>query len=708
LTYTVASSPFHGALTGKPPTVTYTPAANYQGNDSFTFIAGNGVQSSGTTIVTLLVAPGTPVAGAQSVNVPHNTPAGIILTGSDPDSPALPLTYALATSPSNGVLSGAAPNLIYTPSVNYHGPDGFTFTAGNGVNTAAAATISISVAAGTPIVNSQSLHAGYETPTGITLTGSDPDVPALALTYAVAASPSHGTLTGSAPSLTYTPAAGYQGGDSFTFTASNGSNTSASGTVSIAISVSTPTANPQTVTAGKNMATAITLAGTDTDVPALPLTYTVATSPSEGALTGAAPNLTYTPNTSYTGSDSFTFTVTNGVNTSAPATVSIIVTTYTDAAGTYNGLAQPSVTGTGAAGATDGNALSGLIRLTSAKSGKFSGKLDLGGVAFPLKGHFDQGGAAHFGSAGATTLSLAREGQPPLTLALKLALAAGTDKLNGALSLDGATVAAIDADRALYTASKHPIAPFMNVPAGLPGNYTLIIAARTPADQGLAATAFPQGDGIATLSVRPNGVAVLSGFLADGTRFDYANHLSKTNTLPIYIPLARGKGSISVQAIFENLPGSDLDGSGAHWYLPAQPKSAFYPNGWPNGILVDLIGSKLVIPTPANSASILPGLSGTSAAGNADIDLMDGDIPSPGLAKAVNVSTNNQIAVITPAADKLSLKMAPSDGLLTGAFIDPATGKPDPIHGAIFQKQSMGFGFFLGGAQSGSFSIAPR
>ena len=55
------------------------------------------------------------------------------------------------------------------------------------------------------------------------------------------------------------------------------------------------------------------------------LTYTIVDSPSEGSLTGSAPNLTYSPNTGFTGSDSFTFTVFNGTTESEPATVSIQV-----------------------------------------------------------------------------------------------------------------------------------------------------------------------------------------------------------------------------------------------------------------------------------------------------------------------------------------------------------------------------------------------
>ena len=60
------------------------------------------------------------------------------------------------------------------------------------------------------------------------------------LTYSVASGPGHGALSGTAPNLTYTPAAGYSGADSFTFVANDGQASSAPATVSITVSSSGP------------------------------------------------------------------------------------------------------------------------------------------------------------------------------------------------------------------------------------------------------------------------------------------------------------------------------------------------------------------------------------------------------------------------------------------------------------------------------------
>ncbi|MFN8017215.1 MAG: DUF4214 domain-containing protein [Acidimicrobiales bacterium] len=89
-----------------------------------------------------------------------------------------------------------------------------------------------------PTATDQSVPVAYQTATPVTLTGSDPDGDAL--TFQATSSPAHGALTGTAPNLTYTPANGYVGPDSFTFTASDGA-LSDSGTISLDVSAAATT-----------------------------------------------------------------------------------------------------------------------------------------------------------------------------------------------------------------------------------------------------------------------------------------------------------------------------------------------------------------------------------------------------------------------------------------------------------------------------------
>src|SRR5207253_5904173 len=71
-----------------------------------------------------------------------------------------------------------------------------------------------------PIANTQAISAPAGTPVSVLLTADDPR--GLALTFCITSGPSHGSLAGSLPNLTYTPAADFSGADSVTFVASDG------------------------------------------------------------------------------------------------------------------------------------------------------------------------------------------------------------------------------------------------------------------------------------------------------------------------------------------------------------------------------------------------------------------------------------------------------------------------------------------------------
>ena len=340
LTYAF-TQPAHGtvAVSGSAgsPTVVYTPAAGYHGADGFTFTVNNGTNTSSAATVTLNVAAGTPTAASQSVTVAHDsTGTPITLSATDDDAPALSMSFTF-TQPAHGsvTISGptGSPALVYTPAAGYHGSDSFTFTASNGTNTSNTATVTLNVAACTPTANTQTVSVTHDsTDTPITLTGADDDSPALPLTYAIATGPADGSLSSFDPAtgaVTYTPAAGYHGPDSFTFTVNNGVTTGAPASVTLNVAAGTPTATDQAVTTGENTALPITLGGTDDNSPALPQTFAF-TQPAHGTVTvtgnAGSPTVIYTPAAGYTGTDRFTFTDSNGVNISASATVSISVT----------------------------------------------------------------------------------------------------------------------------------------------------------------------------------------------------------------------------------------------------------------------------------------------------------------------------------------------------------------------------------------------
>jgi subtilisin-like proprotein convertase family protein len=174
-----------------------------------------------------------PTADDQPVDTSEDTAVGITLTGTDRDFD--PLTFAVQTGPANGQLSGTAPDLTYTPNENVSGVDSFTFTTFDGVLSSPTATVTITIAAinDPPVAGDQMVTVDEDDSVGIVLTATDVEGEMIA--YTLWSDPAHGSLSGTAPNLTYTPDENYYGPDSFAFLAQDSGGASDLGFIDITV-----------------------------------------------------------------------------------------------------------------------------------------------------------------------------------------------------------------------------------------------------------------------------------------------------------------------------------------------------------------------------------------------------------------------------------------------------------------------------------------
>jgi hypothetical protein len=228
LSYTI-QNPMHGSLNQIDSVWVYTPETGFYGEDTFSFIANDGIENSEPAIIKILVN-GKPVADPKSVVTANNSSISFQLTGSDKDGD--PLTFQILSTPQHGNITGNAPHIIYTPEHLFAGKDQFSFKVNDGIQDSDQVIVEI-IVNDKPVANPLSITTLNMMPINMTLTGSDPNNDLL--TFHIISEPQHGKYSGQAPDITYTPNQSFLGIDQFEFIVNDGLNDSNKATVMITV-----------------------------------------------------------------------------------------------------------------------------------------------------------------------------------------------------------------------------------------------------------------------------------------------------------------------------------------------------------------------------------------------------------------------------------------------------------------------------------------
>ena len=161
LTAILNSGPSNGSLLFNPDgSFVYTPTLNYYGGDSFTYYAFDGQANSNIATVYLFISPLNDPPQPQNDSLISSEDAtlglsapGVLVNDSDPENS--PLTAIPGSPPIHGsLLLNLDGSFTYTPTLNYHGIDSFTYLASDGAfATPAQVTIYVSPVNDAPIAN---------------------------------------------------------------------------------------------------------------------------------------------------------------------------------------------------------------------------------------------------------------------------------------------------------------------------------------------------------------------------------------------------------------------------------------------------------------------------------------------------------------------------------------------------------------------------
>lgn len=324
LTFSLLLPPVNGTAAVNPDgTFTYTPNQGYVGPDAFTILVSDGKGGTAVSTVNVQVVNQPPLTQNSTVSTVQPIPVTGAVIATDPDGD--PLTYTVQSLPANGTLIlNPDGTFTYTPAGGFYGTDFFTVTVSDGRGGVAVAAVTVNVNASPPAVQSQNLETGVNVPISGQIVAVDPN--GLPLTYSLQSPPVNGTVVVNPDgTFTYTPNPGYRGLDSFTVQSANSAGGIGVGTITLTIVNLSPTATGANVSTTENIAVSGAISAADPDGD--PLTFTINSPPASGtAIVNPDGTFTYTPNTGFVGSDSFTILVSDGNGGTAIAPVTVQVT----------------------------------------------------------------------------------------------------------------------------------------------------------------------------------------------------------------------------------------------------------------------------------------------------------------------------------------------------------------------------------------------
>ncbi len=325
LRLTAVGMPAHGTAADVDGKLVYAAAAGYAGTDSVTYTEtdANGLTASATLALTVLPAP---VTVPDAATVAQGGSVLIDVLGNDTGNG---LTLRAVTPPANGTATLQDGKVRYTPAAGYAGPDTFSYIVTDGTGVMATGAVAVTVTA--PAVPPVTMADQASTPQGasvlIDVLNNDTGT---ALTLTGVTLPGSGTAVIQNNQVRYTPAAGFVGGDAFSYTVRDADGLTATGAVAVTVTAVTAPAGP---VAGADSAT--TAAGIPVLIDVLAddtgtgLVLTAVGQAADGVATIVGSQVLYTPAAGFSGADAFSYTVRDADGLTATGAVAVTVTAVT-------------------------------------------------------------------------------------------------------------------------------------------------------------------------------------------------------------------------------------------------------------------------------------------------------------------------------------------------------------------------------------------
>ena len=339
----VGTPPAHGhAVAHANGTITYTANPGFNGTDSFQYTIrdDNGATSQPATVTVVGFQSG--AINGDFTDTDGTTPVTVDVLANDSSSGGATLVASSVTvvgAPSHGqTLVNADGSITYTAAAGFMGTDRFAYTVRDSNGVTSAPTV-VSVRVNAPTAADDWIDTDGTTPVTLDVLENDTDPDGnqhlLANSISIVSPPSNGQVIVNADgTVTYTAHANFTGTDHFQYTVRD-DNGATSNVATAYVRINTPTAADDLAFIQSTTPVQINVVANDNDPDGkqhlVPGSVTLIGSPANGqAVVNANGTITYTPNSGFTGTDRFQYTVSddNGA-TSLPATVNVIFGTPT-------------------------------------------------------------------------------------------------------------------------------------------------------------------------------------------------------------------------------------------------------------------------------------------------------------------------------------------------------------------------------------------
>ncbi|MEW5756091.1 MAG: Ig-like domain-containing protein [Pseudomonadota bacterium] len=288
-----------------------------------------------------------PVARDDSANTRKGEAVVISALANDSDPDGDVLTIGSVTQGAHGdVMLNPDGSITYTPNDDYTGSDTFNYTVsdGNGGSDTAAVSIRVIAVNSIPVANADTVTVKENTKITITPLTNDLDADNDPLTITDVSQATAGTVSMAGNNaVDYMPALNYTGADQFTYSIEDGNGGTATATVSITVTAvnSAPVDRNDSASTSEDSAVTIAVLDNDNDPDNDLLRIGKFTQAAHGSVRiNEDSSITYTPAANFHGSDSFSYTVTDGELLGDGAIVSIQVSAANDAPTAQNDAAD--------------------------------------------------------------------------------------------------------------------------------------------------------------------------------------------------------------------------------------------------------------------------------------------------------------------------------------------------------------------------------